>query len=357
MNHPLLQRVPLTIFIVICLFLAGLQSFMLVRTGLIPLDIAIVDSTVFHSCLFLFGLSSWYFVSHTWNLRLTWYRLLIVLLLAGVVEILIWVAGSYILLAELFSDRIGFVPLLQFSIPGRMAIVFLYYLLVVITYFLYLSGQDRKSRIKTEVALRESLKETELSLLKSQINPHFLFNSLNSASLLTLTEPEKAHEMIVALSEYLRYSISGNQQALAPLSTELENVRRYLSIEKIRFGDRLEMQFKVEDACHSFLVPAMILQPLYENAIKHGVYEATTTVWINTIVERKDDFLRIEVTNSFQAGGAGRKGAGLGIRNVKERLRMIYGTDQAWLQTEKFDTMFVARLSLPARKHESPVDR
>lgn len=356
MNHPLLKRVPLTIFTLVCLLLAGLQTFMLVRTGLFPLELAVVDSMVFHLWLFLFGLSSWYFVCHTWNLRLSWYRLLVVLLLAGVVEIVIWLSASYILLAELFGDRAGFIPLLQFSIPGRTAIVFLYYLLVVITYFLYLSGQDRKNRMKTEVALRDSLRETELSLLKSQINPHFLFNSLNSASLLTLTEPEKAHEMIVALSEYLRYSISGNHQAMAPLTTELENVRRYLEIEKIRFGERLEMQFQIDGACNSYLVPAMILQPLYENAVKHGVYEATTTVWINTVVEFKEGFLRIEITNSFQPGGAGRKGAGLGIRNVRERLRMIYGPDQAWLQTEKFDTMYVARLSLPARNHENSPD-
>jgi LytS/YehU family sensor histidine kinase len=184
-----------------------------------------------------------------------------------------------------------------------------------------------------------------------------LFNSLNSASLLTLTEPEKAHEMIVALSEYLRYSISGNHQALASLSTELDNAKRYLGIEKIRFGERLEMNFQLDEICLDLAVPTMILQPLYENAIKHGVYEATTTVWINTIVERVNGFLRVEITNSFQPGGVGKKGAGLGIRNVRERLRMIYGVDQAWLQTEKFDTMFVARLSIPARKYENPVDR
>ncbi len=357
MNHPLLQRLPLTIFIVVCVVLAFVQTLMLTRSGLVPLDIAIVDSMFFHLWLFLFGLSSWYFVCHIWNLRMSWHRLLAVLVIAGLVEVVIWVAGSYILLEELFADREGFLQLLRFSIPGRAAIVFLYYLLLVITYFLVLNGQDRKQRLKTEVALRESLKETELNLLKSQINPHFLFNSLNSASLLTLTEPEKAHEMIVALSEYLRYSISGNHQALASLSTELDNARRYLGIEKIRFGERLEMNFQLDETCLDLAVPTMILQPLYENAVKHGVYEATTTVWINTVVERVNGFLRVEITNSFQPGGVGKKGAGLGIRNVRERLRMIYGVDQAWLQTEKFDTMFVARLSIPARKYENPIDR
>jgi two-component system, LytTR family, sensor kinase len=130
--------------------------------------------------------------------------------------------------------------------------------------------------------LKSLVKEAELHALKSQINPHFLFNSLNSISSLTMTDPLKAQEMVINLSSLMRYSLKHDQVDKVPFSEELKNNQLYLQIEKVRFGNKFNAVFDIDDKCLNANIPNMILQPLYENAIKYGVYEATEPVDIIT---------------------------------------------------------------------------
>jgi len=347
MNHPLFKTVNFLAYLGSWVFLCTLNILLFSRSGVIPIEYVCVDAAITHVWFAIIGLSLWFFISHLWSHKLSFVRILIIQKFAALAVISIWLLGSYAVLSTLFGDDPIYLSILHQSMLVRAGVGLVYYILIALTYFLFLLAHERRSRMNNEDRLRESLKESELNLLKSQINPHFLFNSLNSASLLTLTAPERAHEMIVALSEYLRYSISGTHGSFATLGTELENVRRYVEIEKIRFGDKLDLQFEIDPACTQHMVPSMILQPLYENAIKHGVYEATSKVWIRTTISYSDSLLQIEIANSFEPGSAVRKGAGLGLRNVRERLGMLYGTNEAWLQIERQPTIFTVKLFIP----------
>jgi LytS/YehU family sensor histidine kinase len=197
-----------------------------------------------------------------------------------------------------------------------------------------------------EARLNTLLKESELNMLKSQINPHFLFNSLNSISSLTVINPEKAREMVIKLSDFLRYSVSSGAGNLTSLAEELENIKRYLEIEKIRFGDKLVYELNVNPQCVEQKIPVMILQPLYENAIKHGVYESTNQVLIETECRVNSGCSEIRIVNDFDPDAIPRIGAGVGLNNIRERLRLTYHRNDL-LKTFKEGNRFYVELKIP----------
>jgi LytS/YehU family sensor histidine kinase len=200
--------------------------------------------------------------------------------------------------------------------------------------------------MKEEARLNELLKESELNMLRSQINPHFLFNSLNSISSLTISNPEKAREMLIKLSDFLRYSVSTNATGFTSLEKEMTNIQRYLEIEKVRFGDKLEFEFKLESNCKHHQIPAMLLQPLFENAIKHGVYESTEQVKIEMDCRFENGCLDIILVNDFEPGVRARKGAGVGLKNIRERLKLLYKSDTL-LKTSVTGNKYAVILCLP----------
>ncbi|HSQ42775.1 MAG TPA: histidine kinase [Fibrobacteraceae bacterium] len=347
MSHPLLVRSRLAIYIGLWILLGVAQIYPQTTILHLPLKEALADGLVSHLWFAVLGFSMWYFIRHVWSFHTPILNLLGTYTAGGVVVVFIWQAGAYTVLSIFNADDPLYLEYLYSSLPMRCTAGFGVYALLLLTYLLFLGAEALRQRKENEIHLRESLKASELELLKSQINPHFLFNSLNSASLLTLTAPERAHEMIVSLSEYLRYSISGKRQQFAAFHQELENARCYLDIEKIRFGKKLELEFQVDDASQKVFVPTMILQPLFENAIKHGVYESTGQVYIQTRAKVEGNYLQLEVRNTFEPNIPAKKGAGLGLLNLRERLRMLYGAGNSWLLAEKKEKEFVVKLSLP----------
>jgi two-component system, LytTR family, sensor kinase len=205
--------------------------------------------------------------------------------------------------------------------------VFMYFIISLVFYAsIYYS--NLQERILQEQKLKMNVKEAELNFLRSQINPHFLFNSLNSISSLTLVDAEKARNMIIRLSNFLRYSLGKDQVQVVSLKEEIDNCKAYLEIEKIRFSDRLEFTINVEEGLEQKKIPNLLLQPLLENAIKHGVYESTETVEIKVDIIDREESLKIVIGNKFDPTAIPRKGKGIGIKNVKERLRLIYDNDK-----------------------------
>ena len=208
----------------------------------------------------------------------------------------------------------------------------------------YYSDLERKS--KQEAELQTLIRESELTLLKAQLNPHFLFNSLNSISSLTITDPEKARDMVVKLSEFLRYAIDKNQRDMTTIEDELNNIELYLDIEKIRFDDRLIFVKQIEKKCNRILVPNMILQPLVENAVKHGVYESSEPVSIRLECQMKKDFCTLIVINNFDPETPARKGRGVGLKNVRKRLHLNYNRNDL-LYISQTENKFIVRISIP----------
>ena len=223
---------------------------------------------------------------------------------------------------------------------------FLFYVMAVLVYYLYLYMEQLNEKAANEIRLNKLLKDGELNLLKSQINPHFLFNSMNSVNSLIIRNPEQAQKMLVALSDYLRYAVLSTNRMYSCIAEEMENIARYLSIEQLRFGDRLQYDPDIDPAALNAQIPAMLLQPLFENAIKHGVYESLETVHIVVKIVKDRQYLNIELSNDFDEEGVSqKKGSGTGLKNIRERLHLMYGNSAA-MQTKAENGVFKVIIKL-----------
>ena len=167
----------------------------------------------------------------------------------------------------------------------------------------------------------------ELKALRMQIDPHFLFNSLNSISALTTTNPELARTMTTTLADFFRKSLSYGAKETIPLKEELSLLNHYLDIEKIRFGNRLRVEEQIDPETLSDHVPPLLLQPLLENAIKHGISNSIEGGTIIIVTQKKNDRLFITVENPVEDDVPKKKGAGIGMEIVRKRLQAIYGSD------------------------------
>ena len=167
-----------------------------------------------------------------------------------------------------------------------------------------------------------------------QLHPHFLFNTLHGISTLVDSDGMSAKAMIVKLSSLLRTALECNGSDLLPLRQELDFVGKYLDLEKMRFGARLSVNWSIAPETEQMLVPQLILQPLVENAIGHGIAGSREKGWVEIISRERDGLLELQVRNS--CGGKGREGTGLGLRNTAARLRHLY-SDEAKLDFARSD--------------------
>ena len=198
----------------------------------------------------------------------------------------------------------------------------------------YYRRQRQREREVSEIKLRasqleSSLRQAQLDALRLQIHPHFLFNTLNTISFLMREDVEAANRLLIQLSELLRVAVRTEQQEI-PLRQELDFLNRYLEIEQTRFQDRLSVEMQIEPETLDAMAPALLLQPLVENAIKHGIAQSSEPGVVRVSARRKQDFLEIEIRDSgpgFPAAEAAGAGAGVGLANTRARLKRIYNSD------------------------------
>jgi hypothetical protein len=205
--------------------------------------------------------------------------------------------------------------------------------------------QEESSARQTET--EKELTVAKLSLLHAQVKPHFLYNTLASAQLLTRTDPARADEMLGHLIVYLRHSLPRTENEPSSLGEELARARAYLEILRIRMGPRLNLQIDVPENLLSEPFPAMMLQTLVENAIKHGL-EARPgdgTVWI--LARRDEDGLAVTVADDGQGFNTERAGTGIGLKNVRERLRLAYGPSASFDLVANYPSGVAATIRLP----------
>jgi len=196
---------------------------------------------------------------------------------------------------------------------------FLYYWIIVAVYLAVLY----RARV---AGLEEQLARARLDALRAQLQPHFLFNTLNSISVLTATDPAGANRMLLDLSELLRATLAAGEAHEVTLDRELAMLERYVAIQQVRFGDRLAVRFEIEPAARAALVPSLLLQPLVENAVRHGVAASAGpgTVTVRAAVD--GERLALEVRDSGPGLGAVPANAdGIGLGNTRARLRQLYG--------------------------------
>jgi two-component system, LytTR family, sensor kinase len=196
--------------------------------------------------------------------------------------------------------------------------------------------------------LNAQLAEARLSALRTQLDPHFLFNTLNAVSAMVERDPEGVQRMIARLSELLRYSLEGGQRQEVPLSEEIGLVQRYLEIMEVRFQGRLRVSMDVPVTLLAARVPSLVLQPLVENAIKHGVARRPGEGLIEITAHRGGDRLVLRVRDDGEPAAAP-AGDGVGLSNTRERLRQLYGESQDLTVGPAPEGGFAAEVSIPYR--------
>ncbi len=196
--------------------------------------------------------------------------------------------------------------------------------------------------------LEKSLAEARLQALQAQLNPHFLFNTLNSISTLMHRDVDAADRMLVRLSELLRLALSGARAQEVPLREELDFLRRYLEIEQVRFGPRLEVHFQLAPDTLELAVPCLLFQPLVENAIKHGIAPRKPGGRIEVGARRAGDRLQLWVRDNGAGDGQATQGSGLGLANTRARLEHLYGDRHRFTCGPLPEGGYAVEIDLPA---------
>jgi hypothetical protein len=219
---------------------------------------------------------------------------------------------------------------LRTHVPFWFAIGVLLYLLSAGLHYAALAvGASRQAERRAAEA-RTLAREAELQALRMQINPHFLFNSLHSISALTTADGARAREMCVRLAAFLRSSLGLGDRASIPLSEELALARGYLEVERVRFGARLRVEEEIEPECEACGVPALLLQPLVENAVKHGIAGLVEGGSIRLTARRRGAAVAITLENAFDPEASAPGKMGIGLSHVRRRLQVRYGDDAAF---------------------------
>ncbi|MCU4155137.1 histidine kinase [Carboxylicivirga sp. A043] len=324
MNHPIVSEFRIfKLYALIWLIVCTVHATINVIIYELPIELAIIDSLTFNVLMFFLGLSIWFPIVYSDRTK-GQLNVVMQIVLVGIIIVFIWLFLGYQFLELIFSEDIINQLFDRNGLIIRATVGGLIFMIFVMIYYMFNFYNELEEKNRQHESMNRLLRETELNALKSQLNPHFLFNSLNSVSSLTISEPDAARTMINKLSEFMRYSLRKNEDALLSLREELKNIARYLEIEKVRFGDRLLCELDIPDECKDMKVPVLILQPIFENAIKHGVYESIEPVKIRTFCRMVDNSLEISIINNFEEGAAQQKGAGVGLANVRNRLQLIY---------------------------------
>lgn len=221
-----------------------------------------------------------------------------------------------------------------------------YFALFVATLELWRFWWQATERERREAELQRSLAEAQLTSLRLQLQPHFLFNALNTVSATMYDDPRRADTMLGELSELLRASLRSHRSDQVPLRDEVGIAERYVRLQRARFGDRLRVTFDVPDDCAAAQVPVFVLQPLIENAVRHGRVERMGRGEIRVTARREAGGLALEVWDDGEGDVPKKPGNGLGLRATSERLRLLYG-DAATCVAGPADGGWRVRLTLP----------
>jgi sensor histidine kinase YesM len=294
-------------------------------------------------------LSAWYSCRYAPIESTTLSRIWLTHLAGAVVLSLLWMELARGI-TYLLSGQPRFAGLYERFAP-ELPLVFgagiLLYLLAVASNYVVLavtaSHEAEERALQTSVLARDA----ELKALKAQINPHFLFNSLNSISALTSIDPARAREMCLLLADFLRMTLKLGEKALIPLSEELRLLEKFLAIEKVRFGARLNMEMKIAETAGRCMIPTLLLQPLVENAVWHGIAKLAEGGLVRLTADEYGGRLAILVENSMDPDAPATRRGGVGLRNVQERLEARYGKN-ANLRATADEDMFRVNLTMPA---------
>jgi sensor histidine kinase YesM len=350
--HPILEsRQRLAIYLVVWLPVAGIVTVVL-RRGTSPTLLTWAEAAIIAipMCLIyaFMCLSAWYvcraFPLHDQSPT----RLIGTLITASMLSSALWfVTGqAWTLMIEPWTGlpemseryRAQFIPVFLNGV--------LLYLLAEAAHYLLIALDQSRQTEKRALEMQVLAREAELRALRAQIDPHFLFNSLNSISALTASDPSGARRMCVLLADFLRTSLVLGAKPHIPVVEEMKLVDRFLDIEKVRYGARLSVAREMDPGCGECLVPPLLIQPLVENAVRHGVAPMVDGGTVRIEVQRLGSTLQIVLENPVDELRAANNGAGVGLQNVRARLTNMFSSD-ARVDVSQEGGLFRVRLRFP----------
>ena len=348
--HPILARGGrLALYLAVWVAAGILLSSLIARPGgpgsIEALAIALPLATVYA----FFCLSAWY-VSRSAPLASSGaIRLLVTTLASALITSAVWLLLGRVWIEFLAGRAIVTDAAMTFDRNDTVLFGFglLLYLLSLAGSYLLASFELSREAERRALEGMVLAREAELRSLRAQIDPHFLFNSLHSISSLTTTDPKAARRMCVLLGDFLRETLALGGEDRIPLDRELDLIGRYLEIEQVRFGDRLRVRLDAGDA-GACLVPPLLLQPLVENAVTHGIAHTIDGGTVGVAASRGESTLTLVVENPCDPERPRSSGTGLGLTNVRARLRALHG-DDAHMRAGAENDVWRVEIVLPAR--------
>jgi two-component system, LytTR family, sensor kinase len=310
------------------------------------IQVAIIDSVTSNTilllaCLLVFNVFRYYLPEKDkYFLLIAW----CVALTIAVTLLSRWVLNL------LLGSHAGYSAQLDLSLIIRISFIFLILGCIILISVVWYGNINEKENEKRKQDAERLTKEAELYKLRQQLQPHFLFNSLNSINALIGSEPKQARKMIQQLSDFLRGTLKKEEHQWVSLKEEIQYLQLYLDIEKVRFANRLTTIINCDDSVQELKLPALLLQPIVENAIKFGLYDTTEETVIHLNANKDDKNLLIEVQNPFDPEtSTPQKGTGFGLSSIQRRLFLLFARTDL-LTTEINNKTFITRVKIP--QHE-----
>jgi LytS/YehU family sensor histidine kinase len=248
---------------------------------------------------------------------------------------------------HIFPDDVAYLSWLHFALPIRFIIGWLVIVCVSLKTISWYDISEEREALARKEATERLAREAELYKLRQQLQPHFLFNSLNSINALIMLRPKEAREMVLKLSDFLRGTLKREDQQWIATPDELQYLQWYLDIEKVRFGHRLSTEVTATEETNNLRIPPMLLQPVVENAIKYGLYDTIDAITITISAWMQDDLLFIRVQNPFDSSLQQQQtGAGFGLTSIRRRLYLLFARNDL-LETTSKDNIYTTLIKVP----------
>jgi two-component system LytT family sensor kinase len=306
--------------------------------GIAITDTLINDILLLLACVLVIHMFRYYLPQREKYINLLFWNIF----LTGVVILLTrWILKS------VFSKDENYLAFLDQSLIIRSSLDVLLLGCVMLISVIWYNWQEQQELDARNRDTERMAKEAELFKLRQQLQPHFLFNSLNSINALIGSRPEEARKMVQQLSDFLRGTIKKEEHQWVTLKEELQYLQLYLDIEKVRFGHRLSTHIEVDEETESLKLPSLLLQPIVENAIKFGLYDTTGETVIQLSATTEENNLTIKVTNPFDSETASPKqGTGFGLQSIQRRLYLLFARNDL-LKTETKENTFITSVKIP----------
>jgi len=261
-----------------------------------------------------------------------------------------------VILKNVFADDSEYLVFFKRSLWIRSSFDFLLLGCFTLVSVIWYNWQEQSEQEERKQDAEKLTKEAELFKLRQQLQPHFLFNSLNSINALIGSRPQEARKMVQQLSDFLRGTIRKEEHQWVTLKEELQYLQLYLDIEKVRFGHRLSTKIECEAGLDELKLPALLLQPIMENAIKFGLYDTVDEIEIGLKAHKEENDLMISVTNPYDPETSAPKGTGFGLQSVQRRLYLLFARNDL-VSTEAKENIFTTTIKIPQHEQQSDHNR